>query len=464
MRTDAANDRYDVLYFYDRGRIARRFIYQEIVLDELRASKIEVVSLHDILGENDEERVIGGVIGIFHEYERLKIMERMRIGKLRKVRENKKLLGYNPKYGYDYLPRIKGTRDGQFVINKKQAEVVVMIFEWAADGMSRYAIREELFNRGILPAKAKRNMWSTSVIDRLLRDTTYTGAHYYNKSESVPTKNHRTEEKYRKVVKGSRVQRPKSEWLKVDVPVIVEPELFERVKKQLAKNKRARSNNKKNNYLVGGVVECPCGFARTGDPANGCLYYRCTDRLNNALGTRKCHLPGVNATVLDKLVWSNVQELLTQPELLFAQAKRWQEGSSPLKKQIELLTKNLKELDVQEKRFAKMYGEGIMQEHIYKDNVATLNENRTKIVYQINALQAELVNKPTLPLEELVDGVVKLVEDLDFQNKRQIIQKVVTKVVATKKEVTVWGYVPILATEKVGLNVKYRHSRTPECW
>jgi site-specific DNA recombinase len=118
MRTDAANDRYDVLYFYDRGRIARRFIYQEIVLDELRASKIEVVSLHDILGENDEERVIGGVIGIFHEYERLKIMERMRIGKLRKVRENKKLLGYNPKYGYDYLPRIKGTRDGQFVKQK----------------------------------------------------------------------------------------------------------------------------------------------------------------------------------------------------------------------------------------------------------------------------------------------------------------------------------------------------------
>lgn len=462
-RADAADGKFDVLYFYDRGRVARRFVFQEIVFDELRKHNVEIISLHDINGDSSEERLMGGVMGIFAEYERLKISERMRIGKLRKVRENKQLLGYNPKYGYDYLPRIKGERDGKFVINKKQAEVVVMIFEWSADGMSRYAIREELFNRGVLPAKAKRNMWSTSVIDRLLRDTTYMGDHYYNKSESVPTKNHRTDEKYRKIVKGSRVQRPKSDWLKVEVPIIVDPELFDRVQKQLAKNKRARSNNKKNNYLVGGVIECPCGFARTGDPANGCLYYRCTDRLNNALGTRKCKEYGINATVLDNLVWTNLQELLTQPELLFAQAKRWQEGSSPLKRQIELLVKNLKEIDVQENRYAKMYGESIMKEHIYKENVATLNEKRTKIVYQINALQAELENKPTLPLEKLVEGVVKLVADLDFQNKRQIVQKVVTKVVATKKEVTVWGYVPILATEKVGLNVSNRHRRPAKC-
>lgn len=50
---------------------------------------------------------MGSVMGIFQEYERLKIAERMRIGKVRKVRENKKLLGYQPKYGYDYYPRIK---------------------------------------------------------------------------------------------------------------------------------------------------------------------------------------------------------------------------------------------------------------------------------------------------------------------------------------------------------------------
>lgn len=80
------------------------------------------------------------------------------------------------------------------------------------------------------------------------------------------------------------------------------------------------------------------------------------------------------------------------------------------------------------------------------------------------ALEDELGNKPALLLKKLVDDVIKLVEDLDFSNKRQIIQKVVTKIVTTKKEVTVWGFVPVLATEKVGLNVKHWDSGVAECW
>jgi len=46
----------------------------------------------------------------------------------------------------------------------------------------------------------------------MVRDTTYMGDHYYNKSESVPTKNPRNpEQKYRKITKGSRKNRPKEE-------------------------------------------------------------------------------------------------------------------------------------------------------------------------------------------------------------------------------------------------------------
>ena len=51
----------------------------------------------------------------------------MRLGKMRKVRENKKLLGYNPSYSYDYHHRIKGgpdERDGYFSVNEKEADVV----------------------------------------------------------------------------------------------------------------------------------------------------------------------------------------------------------------------------------------------------------------------------------------------------------------------------------------------------
>jgi hypothetical protein len=55
--------------------------------------------------------------------------------------------------------------------------------------------------------------------------------------------------------------------------------------------------------------------------------------------------------------------------------------------------------------------------------------------------------------------VVKLVEELDAESKDRIIQKIVTKIIATKEEVTVWGKIPVLSDGKIGLNVKYRNRR-----
>ncbi len=466
MRADAADGNFEVLYAYDRGRLARRFVYQEIILDGLRAAQVEFISLHDINGDSHEERLMGGVMGIFHEYERLKITERMRIGKVRKVNENKKLLGYQPKYGYDYHARIKNVRDGYFSINEKQATVVRDIYTWCGEEfLSKYAIRARLYKLGIPPLKGKRKYWSTSVLDRMLRDTTYMGEHYYNKTESVETKNPRKVEKYRRTVKGSRKTRPKKDWMMVEVPAIVTPELFKKAQEQLARNKRyAPRNNNKNKYLLGGAIYCPCGFARTGDPANGSRYYRCTDRLNNGSNekTRKCFEHGINVTVLDELVWDNLKALLKQPELVFEQAKRWQaERVSPLQEQIGRLKERQKALEEKRNRFLTLYGEGEITEQQYKDQSYDISANMKTVVDEINAIEDEIANKPSLPLEELGEGVIKLVEDLDFTEKKAIVQKVVTKVVATKEEVSVWGHIPVLATEKVDLNVNNSSGNAP---
>ena len=467
LRADAVDKKFEVLYVYDRGRIARVFIYQEIVIQELTKKGIEVISLHDINGTSSEEILMGQVMGIFHEYERVKITERMRIGKIRRVKENGKLLGYQPRYGYNYHPRIKkgpDIRDGCFTINQEQAKVVRIIFDLSAGGLSKYAIRTELHRRGIPPLKGKKTIWSTSVIDRILRDTTYVGEHYYNKTESVETKNPRKIEKYRKTLKGSRVARPKSEWLPVNVDAIVERAVFDKAQVQLARNKKfSKRNNSKHQYLVAGLIYCTCELARTGDPANNSLYYRCTDRLNNACGTRKCYERGVNASVLDDLVWKHIKQTLQHPELIYEQAKRWQNKPSPVDDQITILKQHLQKLDEKHNRFIKIYGDGDLSEHEYKNEKYEIDKQREVIISEISALENEKANVPSLPLGEIVSGVVELVEELDFESKQQIIRKLVKKIVATKKEVNVWGYLPILETGKIGLNVKYRYRWTAQC-
>lgn len=462
LRADMQSKKFDILYFYDRGRISRKYVHQEIILGEAKDNSIECISLHDINGKSTEEVLMGSVMGIFHEYERIKIAERMRIGKVRKVRENKKLLGYNPKFGYDYHHRVKTGPDaseGYFSINEKQAEIVRQIFTWIAEGKSKHEVKRLLFEAEMRPPKGLREQWSSSTLDRLVKDTTYMGKHFYNKSESVETKNPQNpEQEYRKVVKGSRVQRPKEEWLAIDVPIIVEKSLFDKVQVQLEINKKLNTRNKsKNKYLLAGLIECTCGKARTGDPANGHSYYRCTDRLSKYPMPRTCKEYGINVTVIDNVVWNNIEELLSNPALVVAQAQRWQKSSSPLERRTDELKKRLNAYDDEERRYVKSYGIGTLTEKIYKEAIQELNEKRETLAYELNSIEAELMNKPTVPLEQLVDGVVKLVGKLSFNDKRKVIEKLVTKIVATKEKITIWGLLPVPLTSKVVYEPEYWH-------
>ena len=149
-------------------------------------------------------------------------------------------------------------------------------------------------------------------------------------------------------------------------------------------------------------------------------------------------------------MWREIKTLLLDPQLVIQQAQRWQKSSSPLEAQLKSLKKRLKGLDDEERRYTKAYGQGVMSERLYKDNFHETNTKRAEIVSEVSAIEAELANKPVIPVEQLIDGVVKLVQSLDFADKKSIIRKLVTKIEATNQEITIWGRIPIPATEKVG--------------
>lgn len=471
LRLDAQSNKFDILYFYDRGRLARKFVYQEVVLDELKSYDIECISLHDINGSSPEEQLMGNVMGIFHEYERIKIAERFRRGKLYKVREKKKLLGYNAPYGYNYHHRIKGgfeERDGYFSINEKEAEVVRQVFTWVSEGMSLREVIRKLHELGVPPKKQKRTTWTKGPISRLLTNSTYTGRHYYNKTEAVIAKNPKDpNKKYRRVKNDSRIARPRDEWLPIEVPRIISDELFSKVQKELERNKKfSRRNNSKNNYLLTGIIQCECGKPRTGDPAsNGHTYYRCTDRLSKFPLPRECHAGGVNAPVLDALTWKKLEALLASPTLLKKQAQRWLSNSNktPLNNKLDETKKRIGELDAEEKRYVKAYGSGILSERLYKEQMQELLVQRTNLNTILAQTEAELSKQPKLSLEELVAGSLKMLENLDFTDKKAIIRKLVTKIKASQKEVVIWGNIPILESSEVGFEPIDWHCRSAEC-
>lgn len=78
-----------------------------------------------------------------------------------------------------------------------------------------------------------------------------------------------------------------------------------------------------------------------------------------------------------------------------------------------------------------------MSERRYKDVMYALNEKREALVAEIAALEGEMVNQKPITVEQSFDGTIKRVENLNFTEKKAIIKKVVSKIVATKQEIKV---------------------------
>jgi site-specific DNA recombinase len=81
LRDVAAAGSVDRLYVHSPDRLARKYAYQVLLVDELRRAGVEVVFLNRALGQSPEDDLLLQVQGMIAEYERAKIIERHRRGK-----------------------------------------------------------------------------------------------------------------------------------------------------------------------------------------------------------------------------------------------------------------------------------------------------------------------------------------------------------------------------------------------
>jgi site-specific DNA recombinase len=86
LRDQAAAGAIDRLYVHSPDRLARRYAYQALLVDELQHCGVELVFVNRPLGTGPEDDLLLQVQGIVAEYERAKILERSRRGKLHAAR------------------------------------------------------------------------------------------------------------------------------------------------------------------------------------------------------------------------------------------------------------------------------------------------------------------------------------------------------------------------------------------
>jgi site-specific DNA recombinase len=149
------------------GTASREPAYHYLLRREFEEHGTKIRALNDRGDESPEGELTDGILDQLAKYERAKIAERTRRGKLRKAREGKVVATMKPPYGFSY----NAARDG-LVVNEQEMVVVEQIFRLAADGLGTSAIQSRLYHENITSPKGKRS-WQRSFIKQLVMGDIY---------------------------------------------------------------------------------------------------------------------------------------------------------------------------------------------------------------------------------------------------------------------------------------------------
>lgn len=111
-------------------------------------------------------QLMANVMASFAEYERHLIRERTHAGREQKAREGVGWVTGRPPYGYR-------CDSGTLVPQQEHAEVVRLIFAWAAQGYADKLIADELATRGHLSPGGE--VWEAQAVRRIRRRSVYSG-------------------------------------------------------------------------------------------------------------------------------------------------------------------------------------------------------------------------------------------------------------------------------------------------
>ena len=166
MRDAMRSADFDLVLFHSPDRLARKAVYQGLVLEEMEKAGVKAEFLNHPVDDTPEGKMLLGMQGLFAEYERAKIKERTRRGRLYKAKAGI-LVGGRAPYGYIYFKR-DGDRLPALAINEAEAEVVRLAYHWLLEeaiSVRRIALR--LTDQGVA-APGGGAVWHSSTVGRLL--------------------------------------------------------------------------------------------------------------------------------------------------------------------------------------------------------------------------------------------------------------------------------------------------------
>jgi len=456
LRDAAASARLDRILITEPDRLARNFVHQTLLVEELQKHGAEVAFLDRPMSRDPHDQLLLQIRGAVAEYERTLITERMRRGRLRKLRTGTLLPWTRPPYGYRLDP--DRPRDPAGVrLDEAEAAVVRDLFVWFADeGQSIYALQRRLDRMGIASPRGHRP-WSTSALHGVLTNPTYVGQVFANRVRARPAEQRRSALlPVGRTGMGATQAVDAAEWIAVaPVPAIISQAQFDRTWERLTYNRQmARRNNRVHPYLLRGLVSCgQCRLACSGRHTRaGHAYYVCPTRLRSRLLVpgERCSARYIPACALDDLVWRDLCEVIAAPEMI-AHAMARARGGHWLPQELQARRANLRRgraaLGQQVERLTDAYLAGVVPlaeyERRRRDTEARLQAlDRQGLELTRNAeCQGETAGLAA-HAEAFCRRVREGLAGADFDQKRALLELLVDRVVVADGAVEIRYVVP----------------------
>ncbi len=448
----------DRVYVHSPDRLARKYAYQVLLVEEFRRAGVEVIFLNRALGQSPEDDLLLQVQGMIAEYERAKIMERHRRGKRHAARMGAVNVLSGAPYGYRYVSKYEGGGQARYDIIPEEARLVRQVFDWV--GRDRLTIGEvcrRLTRAGEVTRTGKR-VWDRSVVWGMLKHPAYMGTAAFGKTRQEPLRPRLRAQRGRPRQPRramSTVDVPQEEWYPIPVPALVEPEVVAAVQEQLQENRRhARQSRRGALYLLQGLLQCQhCGYAyygkrlspsaRKGKP-RAYAYYRClgTDAYRFG-GERVCQNTQVRTDLVDLAVWQEVCTLLAHPERLAEEyRRRLQPETRPPRTPLAALEEQLGKLRQGVARVIDSYADGLIDKGEFEPRILRLRQRMARLEEQRQQLaeEATLHTELQLIIGRLEDFAVKVhggLEEADWASKRDLIRTLVKRVEVARDQVNI---------------------------
>ena len=455
LRDHGAFGEFELVLITDPDRLARKYVHQVLIIEELTAAGCQVEFLERPMNDDPHDQLLLQIRGAFAEYERTLIAERMRRGRQAQLRTGRLVPWTRPPYGY--LADAEHPRDANLVrVDPVTAAVVVQIFAWYTQPQERLTLYQtaKQLNDSQIPTPMGRSHWNASTVRAILCNPVYAGMTYAGRTQHASAQRRRSP--LLPVGPGdSKRPTPPETWIPIPVAAIVTQETFDLAQARLEQNKQmARRNNDTNDYLLRGLVSCArCRLSCQGVTiGTGYRYYICRGRTDSlrAAKDERCTTRYAPAAALEALVWQDLCQLLTDPALITRELARAQAGEwlpQALQARRHTLQHALAQLERQQERLLDVYLGEIIGRDEFERKRQELTQSRNGLAQQLRQLEAQAQQQIEVAqfanhINDFCQRLQPTLTTLDFAQRRQLVELLIDRVLVDDDKVEIRYVIP----------------------